>query len=1408
MRILILAWSFASLLTAAPLSLFDGKSLAGWEIPAGEEKWWQVRDGMIVGGSLDEKITNNLFLSSTRGFQNFDLKFKIRIVKGEGFINSGIQVRSQREAGKSEMAGYQVDAGIGYWGDLYDEGRRNKKLIGAQDPAALAKVVKDWEWNEYHIRCEGRRIRSSINGQATFDFTETESSIPLDGKLGIQVHSGGTLLVEIKDLVIEELPATPGAPSWTTASPSRPTTSVEGSTAKTPEEERKLFHLPEGFVAELVASEEQGVAKPITVSWDGRGRLWTMTALEYPVDANENRPEAEALYARGGTDKVFVFDDPSKPGPLTPRVFAEGLALPLGILPDLDGNGALVHYGSQIRRYLDTNKDGKADKFDVILDGFGIQDSHLMPHQFERAPGGWIYVAQGLFNSSKVRRPGGLAFADGSKEKIYDACKLARFRPDGSEFESVSAGPNNIWGLFQTRRGETFLQEANDMGVPVTEFEPGAHYPTNSQDKLRSYAPRIPSSLTTGLGGSGLSGLAVAEDQNSAFAKAYGGDHVIYVANPITGRIQVVTTTAATDRHPEYFIREDFLVSSDPWFRPVSIHFGPDGFLYIVDWYNKVISHNEVPRTHPDRDKTRGRIWRIRPVGVKSPASVDFAKLSGAEMMNQLGGPAARTAAMAWSWLGERITPGAISQLDKIVGNPKATDARRLDALRALELGKSVSPAVFKILATDPSPAIRYQALRAAGELQIDANLFVKLFDKAPEDPNYRVRAALANAVRGHRKASPEMIALVAKLGRAPVEAGGVWETYDREFERYLARWSMETHREQTLQMLKADFPLTQENRLLAILSLAPDQAAALLVAELPALSRQLSAEELSLLGDQLGQAPVMAAMHSLLSDEARRKPALLNLTRLDPKLLANPSLATPVANACDSILAKPTTTEDRGLILKLARLMRLSSLEPKIAAWISAGTPAAEITPTLAALREMGSNRSDLFVSLLDHADETVRGEATAALASAPDLKSIDLLAARWSRLPGALRVIVANGLTSSKEKTAAFAKAAASGAFAELDTATLEKFQTILGAADPSLVTLLKNTAGMFGRVIRISEKLGGVQESPIDLVGPFTVETWIKLDPGVDNGDGLLGKNGGADFNFYDQRLHVYGGAGVGDLIVAERAMVPDVWTHCAVTRDAAGNLRIYLDGELNQEKGRISPEPLTGMHLGATSSGRQGAARFDEFRVWNVARSEEEIRGYFRTRLDSETPPHLVKRLSGEHGGAALAVEMTRDFPQLITAAQATAAAERFARFRAMAEKPGDLLAGRALFQASCMICHQVKGEGRQFGPDLSGVGAMGIQGVLRNILDPNAQLESGYYRHDVSLTDGSLVSGFLVEETKEALTIRPIGADPKVIPLASIANHTIAKRSLMPEGLIEGFSEKQVADLFSYITSLK
>jgi putative heme-binding domain-containing protein len=230
-------------------------------------------------------------------------------------------------------------------------------------------------------------------------------------------------------------------------------------------------------------------------------------------------------------------------------------------------------------------------------------------------------------------------------------------------------------------------------------------------------------------------------------------------------------------------------------------------------------------------------------------------------------------------------------------------------------------------------------------------------------------------------------------------------------------------------------------------------------------------------------------------------------------------------------------------------------------------------------------------------------------------------------------------------------------------------------------------------------------------------------------------------------------------------------------------------------------------MIGLKLGETSSGKVTAARFDEFRIWNVALTGDQIRSNYRTRFDAEKPTGLELRVSGQDS-EEYGSELSPDFPALVSPAEAASAAAKFAKFRSMIDKPGDPVAGRAIFQATCMMCHQVKGAGMQIGPDLSGVGAMGPQGILRNVLDPNAQLESGYYRHDITLTDGSLVSGFLAEETKDAITIRPIGADPKVIARALIVGHAVSKRSLMPEGLIEGFSEQQVADLFGYLLSLK
>jgi hypothetical protein len=187
---------------AEPKPLFDGRSLNGWE---GDAKVWSVKDGEIVGGSLEKTVPQNEFLASTRSYTNFVLRLKFRLEGTEGFVNSGMQIRSQRIPNHNEMIGYQADLGDGWWGALYDESRRNKVLSKPAD-ADLGKPVRKNDWNDYEIRCEGPRIQLRINGVSTVDYTETQKDIPLHGRIGLQVHGGGRTKVSFKDILIEELP--------------------------------------------------------------------------------------------------------------------------------------------------------------------------------------------------------------------------------------------------------------------------------------------------------------------------------------------------------------------------------------------------------------------------------------------------------------------------------------------------------------------------------------------------------------------------------------------------------------------------------------------------------------------------------------------------------------------------------------------------------------------------------------------------------------------------------------------------------------------------------------------------------------------------------------------------------------------------------------------------------------------------------------------------------------------------------------------------------------------------------------------------------------------------------------------------------------------------------------------------
>ena len=217
--------------TAGFVPLFNGKDLTGWE---GDSTLWSARNGMLVGDSSG--IKQNNFLATDASYGDFILKFSVRLANDSG--NSGVQFRSVRVPGH-EMSGYQADIGPGYWGSLYDESRRNRVLKPAA-PKALEALHKG-DWNHYVIRVMGDEITLSLNGVESVKYKETDPAIAREGRIAVQIHAGGPMKVEFKDIYIQPLPSPK-------AQADANTPGFHLRTVKTPMGERKYtLFVPNGY---------------------------------------------------------------------------------------------------------------------------------------------------------------------------------------------------------------------------------------------------------------------------------------------------------------------------------------------------------------------------------------------------------------------------------------------------------------------------------------------------------------------------------------------------------------------------------------------------------------------------------------------------------------------------------------------------------------------------------------------------------------------------------------------------------------------------------------------------------------------------------------------------------------------------------------------------------------------------------------------------------------------------------------------------------------------------------------------------------------------------------------------------------------------------------------------------------
>jgi putative heme-binding domain-containing protein len=420
---------------------------------------------------------------------------------------------------------------------------------------------------------------------------------------------------------------------------------VAPTNALTPDEEQKKLIVPDGFEVQLVASEPD-IQKPMQMAFDAKGRIWVTTSYHYPFPA----PAGKA------TDKLFILSDFDAKGKARKvQTFAADLNIPIGILPLPDCKSCIVSTVGEILKLTDTDDDGKYDKREVLFGGFGSRDTHGMYNSYTLMPDGWVYACHGFNNDSKTKGTDG-------KELAMRSGNTFRFKPDGSKIEAFTRGQVNPFGMCIDPWFNFYTADCHSK--PITNLIPGATYESfNSTSDALGFGPVM---FGYDPGGTGLCGVCWYDADH--FPAKYKGN--LFLGNVVTNRVNMckVEWTGGTPRAVQ---QTDFIKSNDPWFRPVDVKLGPDGAVYVNDFYNKIIGHYEVDLKHPGRDKDRGRIWRVVKTGpAPKPEFDDLTKLAPDELVKHLESPNLAVRRAAWEqfalrpqiWADSRVKP----PLDKL----------------------------------------------------------------------------------------------------------------------------------------------------------------------------------------------------------------------------------------------------------------------------------------------------------------------------------------------------------------------------------------------------------------------------------------------------------------------------------------------------------------------------------------------------------------------------------------------------------------------------------------------------------------------------------------------------------------------------------------------------------------------
>jgi putative membrane-bound dehydrogenase-like protein len=545
--------------------------------------------------------------------------------------------------------------------------------------------------------------------------------------------------------------------------------------------------VPEGFEVKVFAAEPD-VVNPIGIDFDHKGRAYVLECLQYPK---------KAKIGDKGADRIRVYEDTKGTGTADKvTTFAEGLNLATGIA--VGYGGVFVGEAPYLLFLEDTKGTGKADKKTILLDGFGYQDTHETLNSFIWGPDGWLYGCHGVFTHSRVGKPG-----TPDKDRVPINAGIWRYHPKTQKFEVFAEGTSNPWGFDYDENGSGFLTACV---IPhLFHIVPGGLYIRQAGQNFNRYAYGEireicdhvhyyggsshvgnidPRRFEVG-GGHAHSGCLIY--QGGAYPEKWNGR--VFMMNLHGARVNtdILTRNGSTYKGSH---GEDFLVANDPNFRAIQLRTGPDGSIYMTDWYDPQICHNPDPNIW---DRETGRIYKVVYTGPPRPRAresavkdFDLAKMSSEKLVDLL------THSNSWWWrqalltLQERGDKSIAPKLKGIIRTSNDFRSHRLRALWALNDIGGLDEDFGRELLGQPNSVVRAWAVRLLG--QLDAPLpdatwkeLVRLAERDGSPDVYLQLALSCQRWRLHRDTRDLLQALMLRdwVAKDPVIPLMIWVAYE-----------------------------------------------------------------------------------------------------------------------------------------------------------------------------------------------------------------------------------------------------------------------------------------------------------------------------------------------------------------------------------------------------------------------------------------------------------------------------------------------------------------------------------------------------------------------------------------------------------------------------------------------------